>query len=158
MMSGAAAAWTGPLMTDVKAPPNKGRIDPEARMRECAQCDGWLPFDRFGAERTRPGGVKSTCRECCERNRAAADREVWAECLQVLGRARRGCGTTTPAALRPDPRTEWGRRFRGAGRERRCGTLARMILNMGGDARRHFGLICANCELVRRYGTDGCPR
>ena len=158
MRAGAAAAWTGPVMTAAKAPPNKGRIDLGARMRECLQCDGWLPFAAFSSDRTRPGGIKSTCRECCERNRRDAGAAVWAQCLAALGGACARCRIDVPITLHPDPKSEWGRRFRGAGRERKTATLARMILNMGADARKHFGLICANCELRRRHGDTACPR
>jgi hypothetical protein len=146
-------------MTEARAPWNKGAIDLATQHRDCGQCGGWLPFSAFTRSKSTSTGISATCRECSYRNRREAASHVWAQCIELLGGGCATCGFDVPVTLHPEPQTTWATRFRGAGKERRTGTVARMILNLGvPDARKHFRLECANCSLRRRHGDSTCPR
>jgi hypothetical protein len=77
----------------------------------------------------------------------------------MLGERCTGCKITVKSVLHPRPKTDWARRWRGAGKGKRCSTLVRTLLEMGQEeARKHFSLECANCEIRRKHGKDRCPR
>ncbi|CAB4933554.1 MAG: hypothetical protein F2825_11045 [Actinobacteria bacterium] len=126
--------------------------------RCCSGCYAWLPLSEFPRNRTRTAGVSAACRDCHAARRRAANDEAWLRTVELLGGRCHDCGTDLPIALHPHPITSWARHHRGAGKERKTATLARMIYAMGVDAGRHWMLICANCDLVRRHPGRACPR
>jgi hypothetical protein len=138
---------------------NRGQISLVEEHRECQQCDGWLPFSAFPRAASKPGGVASTCRACANANRAAAEAKLWGQVVALLGGRCPGCKIGVRSVLHLRPLTPWAERQRGAGKEKRSATVGRMLLAAGeAEARKHFALQCANCEIRAKHGRERCPR
>lgn len=127
--------------------------------RTCSLCGGWLPLADFPANSKRRGGVASACKECAVRVRAERNDAAWTQAAKKLGEVCIDCGEDRLIALHPEPKTSWARQWRGAGKERKTATVARIICGLQArEARKHFELLCANCAMVRRHPGRVCPR
>lgn len=154
MTTAGRAPWNKGVATGLE-PANKGRIDPIARMRECNQCGGWLSFEAFGKAASKAHGIHSTCLNCCYVNRNAQEAELWSSFVAKLGGRCSRCTEDTPVCLQLVARSAEAKMAKVAAkvRERRPSTLARKLMADHPRAeilRRHWALICANCEIKSR--------